>query len=356
MKEEIIINVGTLSSWNSLYRNIAPKLEILREKLNSNNKPNVFWDFSFIQSGKVSMSALTAFLSIANSLRKQYSEAIPIIMQWDPYILRFLSDINFFKVAKEMDILQWHPNLIGGMISKLTNPNSKILVFNEIPNKDELMKNPTMLINWKESKREELIISELYRRIDSLFAYEGFYQEWKQHLTEMLSITVSELIVNSLLHGQDTAFVGFQKSPRGVTVCICDSGVGFLSSMKKNQNWVKEVKMEKNIDALLNASLMTKDEIGLHKAIENIIASDGYIILSSVDCELRWGRNNWTAANQRFNFNMFKKELQTAKNILGDEIDINANVLEYKKGYYRNFNSRLKGTRITFEIPSTQFV
>lgn len=354
MKDELIINVGTLTSWNSLYRNIAPKLDYLREKLHQGDKPSILWDFTYIQSGKVNMAAITAFLSIANSIRKNYSQPSKLIMNWDPYMLRFLSDINFFKIAKELDILEWHPNLIGGMITKITNPNSKILFFNDIPNKEELFKDKTKLNDWKETKREDLIIDGLYRRIDSLFVYEDFYENWKQHLIDLLTMAVSELIVNSLLHGQDTAFVGFQKSPRGITVCVCDSGVGFLNSMKRNQSWVNEVKMNKDIDALLNASLMTQDEIGLRKAIDDIIDSDGYIILSSVDCELRWGKSNWQEANQRFNFEKFKTELQTATQVLGNEIDKNATLSEQRKGFYKNFSSRLKGTRITFEIPSNK--
>jgi hypothetical protein len=110
--------------------------------------------------------------------------------------------------------------------------------------------------------------------------------------------------------------------------------------------------MNRDVDALVNASLMTRDEIGLRKAIDNIVDSDVYIILSSVDCELRWAKNNWQTANDNFNFENFKSKLQTAKDVLGNEIDYNANPSEYKKGFYRNFNSKLKGTRITFEIPS----
>lgn len=352
MKEELIINVGTLTSWNSLYRNIAPKLDYLRDQLVHGEKPNIFWDFSYIQTGRVNMAALTAFLSIANSVRKNYDSPPHLIMNWDPYMLRFLSDINFFRVAKNLDILQWHPNLIGGMISKITNPNSKLLYFNDIPNKDEFLNNTTKLNDWKESKREDLIIEELSGRIASLFVYEDFPEDWKQHLISMLSMTVAELIVNSLLHGRDTAFVGFQKSPRGITVCVCDSGLGFLTSMRNNQSWVRDVKMSRDIDALTNASLMTKDEIGLRKAIDSIIDSNGYIVLSSVDCELRWERNNWYKANDIFDFENFRTNLQTAKEILGNEIEYNSDPSEYKKGYYRNFSSKLKGSRITFEIPS----
>ena len=352
MEDVILINVGTLSSWNGLYRNIAPKLDHLREQLKRGEKPQIVWDFTYIQSGKVNMAALTAFLSIAKSVRKHFDEAPRLIMNWDPYMLRFLSDINFFKVAHELDILQWHPNLIGGMIIKPTNPNSKVLFFNDIPNKEELLKDKTKLNDWKETKREELIVEDLYRRIDSLFVYEDFYDDWKLHIINLLTMTVAELVVNSLLHGQDTAFVGLQKSPRGVTVCVCDSGIGFLTSMKRNQPWVADLKMNKDIDALVNASLMTRDEIGLRKAIDDIIDSDGYIVLSSVDCELRWAASNWKAASDKFNFENFRTQLQTAKEVLGNEMDSNASPLDYKNGFYRNFNSKLRGTRITFEIPS----
>jgi hypothetical protein len=352
MEDEIIINVGTLTSWNSLYRNIAPKLEVVREQLLKGKKPNIFWDFSYIQPGKVNMAALTAFLSIANSVRKNYNSPAYLIMNWDPYMLRFLSDINFFKIAEELDILKWHPNLIGGMINKLTNPSSKVLYFNDIPDREFLIKDKTKLNDWKETKREELIVDELYTRINSLFVYEDLNEDWKQHLINLLTMAVSELIVNSLLHGQDVAFVGFQKSPKGITVCVCDSGIGFLSSMKKNQTWVQNVKMNKDVDALLNASLMTKDDIGLRRAINDIIESDGYIILSSVDCELRWESNNWVKANDNFDYEKFMTKLQTAKSILGNELEHNAGIAEFKKGFYKNFSSKLRGTRITFEIPS----
>lgn len=354
MNEEIIINVGTLTSWNSLYRNIAPKLDLLRQKLKLDLKPKVTWDFSYIQAGKVNMAALTAFLSIAKSVRKNFVTPPILKMNWDPYMLRFLSDINFFKVSEQLDILQWHPDLIGGMTSKMTNPNSKILYFDDVPNKDELIKDVIKLNDWKETKREDLIIKEIYRRVDALFVYEDFFEDWKQHLIDLITMTVAELIVNSLLHGQDIAFVGLQKSPRGVTVCVCDSGIGFLNSMKKSQNWVNELMMKKDVDALINASLMTRDEIGLRKAIDDIIESDGNIVMSSVDCELRWAKENWTMANSKFDFDNFKTKLQTANDILGSELDFNVQPKDYKNGFFRNFSSKLKGTRITFEIPSTK--
>ena len=351
MQEDIYINVGTLSSFNSLYRNIAPKLDWVRNKVAHGEKPDIVWDFSYIQSRRISMSALTAFLSVAYGVRKSYGKSLPILIRWDPYILRFLSDIGFFEVAEDLDILHWQENLIGGMIQKKTNPNTKIIFFDNIPNKIDF-KNSTVLLNdWTEKPREDLIINHLFDKIDSLLIHEDFHTEWNHNLVRVLSITISELIVNALLHGQEIAFVGLQKSPRGVTVCVCDGGIGFLKSMHENQLWTKDTGLNSNVDALVNACLMNTHEIGLRRAIEDIIQSDGHIILSSVDCELRWEEKNWYRGKEKYDNNNFKSILQSAKQILGDE---NANIQfeEIEKGYYRNFKSKLKGTRITFEIPS----
>jgi hypothetical protein len=204
---------------------------------------------------------------------------------------------------------------------------------------------------WKEETREYLVLNVLLRRIDSLFVHENFYSEWNQHLVKLLSITVAELVVNALLHGQEIAFVGLQKSPKGITVCVCDGGDGFLNSMHKNHPWTKKVGLNTNIDALVNATLLNENEIGLRRTIEDIILSDGYIVLSSVDCEIRWQETNWLIAKENYNRSNAHKELQTAKKILGDE-NPNIDFEEAKNGYYRNFGSKLKGTRITFEIPS----
>jgi hypothetical protein len=350
MQEEILINVGTLSSFNSLYRNTAPKLDWLRNKITHGEKPNIVWDFNYVQSRRMNMAALTAFLSVAYGVRKSYGKSIPIMMRWDPYVLRFLSDIGFFSVAEDLDILHWSPNLIGGMVHKKSNPNTKIIYFNNIPDKDNF-DSVSQMNDWKEQSREELVVNEIYSRIDSLFVHENFYEEWNQHLVRLLSETIAELVVNALLHGQEIAFVGLQKSPKGVTVCVCDGGVGFLRSMLNNRPWLKQVGLNSNIDALVNASLLNEKEIGLRKAIEGIILSDGYIILSSVDCEVRWEESNWTMAKANFKNTGTHSSLQTAKHILGDE-NPNIDFEEVKNGYYRNFRSKLKGTRITFEIPS----
>ena len=350
MEENISINLGTLSSFNSLYRNAAPTIDIIRNKVAHGERPNIIWDFSYAESRRISMSALTAFLSVAFGISKAYGKSIPLLMRWDPYVLRFLTDIGFFKVAEELHILHWSPNLVGGMVQKKTNPNTKIIFFDGIPDKSKFQNSISLMNDWKEKTREDLIIKQLYSDIDSLLIHEDFYSDWHERLVRLLSSTIAELIVNSLLHGEDVAFVGLQKSPRGVTVCICDGGVGFLKAMKKNQTWSAQTGLNTNIDALVNASLMNKHEIGLRRAIEDIIVSDGYIIMSSVDCELCWTKNNWYKAKELFDSNNYKSVLQSAKQILGEE-QHNTNE-NFSDGYYRNFGSKLKGTRIIFEIPS----
>ncbi len=347
----ILINVGTLSSFNSLYRNTAPKLDWIREKVAQGDKPNIVWDFTYVQPRRMNLAALTAFLSVAWGVRKSYGKPIPILIRWDAYVLRFLSDIGFFDIAKKLDILSWSPDLIGGMTQKRTNPNSKIIFFDDIPDKLKFYQSISLLNDWKEKTREDLILNHIYSRIDSLLIHENFYAVWNQHLVNLLSMTIAELIVNALLHGQEIAFVGLQKSPKGVTICVCDGGVGFLHSMMNNP--FREIKkgLHTNLDALVNASLINEHKIGLRRAIEDIILSDGYIIFSSVDCEIRWQEPNWSFAKEKYELIRNNLEFQTANQILGEEIS-NIDYENFGNGYHRNFKSKLKGTRITFEIPS----
>jgi hypothetical protein len=60
-----------------------------------------------------------------------------------------------------------------------------------------------------------------------------------------------------LLHGNDVAFVGVQRSSRGVTMAICDSGIGFPKSMKNNFEWLKQKPQLPHTKAIILASLLT---------------------------------------------------------------------------------------------------
>jgi hypothetical protein len=346
---QIVINVGTLSSLGKLYFDIAPSLNDIREAAKHREKPEVIWDFRFIEQKKMSMSALTAFLAIAKSISDYYKKPSPIILQWDPYTLHFLSDISFFKNSKELGILTWPDGMIGGFseVNRLKT-NTKIIYFDTIPNIS--YEKEKDINEWKEESRENFRNGFLVN-FNDIFFDTIFREEWNDRLKYILSEIVSELTGNALLHGKETAFIGVQKSSRGITVCVCDGGIGFLESMKKTNKWILDLGINTNIEALFYASLMKEYDTGLKSVIEDVLESNGWVVMSSFDCEIRWEKYNWDNAKEEFDLKKYKTEKIDVRKILGQPLKGLASSLEHSKGHYKIYKNIIKGVRITFEIP-----
>ncbi len=357
--ETYYINVGSLSSYTNLYNTLGNSISLLRKLVSENNIPNeIIWDLRFIERKRISIFALTYFISVAKNLRDYFNHPFKVIMNWDPYILSFLHDLNFIKISNYYKIFDWD-EYIGGYTSGQFNPNSKLFFFDS-PTSILDFASKVKLNKWKEMKREDIEL-KLSDKIENILLIKELDEDYNSYLIEMLISTTAELVVNTLLHGQEISFIGIQRTGKGISISLSDSGIGLIGGLGNLRKWAKKINLndkfidfeiENDIDALLNSSLLKENDVGLKSAIDNIINNlHGYVTMSTGFSELRWEEYNWNKSRDNYDYSNFHIKLQSAKKILGEEKKGYLDKKEYYKGYYETHNVKLRGTRISFEIP-----
>lgn len=343
MKEQII-NVGSLSSLSNLNYHLTKELKILRESYLNGNGNVPVWDLTNLTPKKVSFSALTSFLSISKTIRDFIGKPIEIKVLWHPEFQGFLSDINFLKISAEFDLYDWK-GMLGGFSTNKTSPNTRIFYYSDIPtfNYTDIEK----MIDWKDIKREELKRSISFR-LKPIFDNNYFIDQWNKELEAIFTTTISELVVNSLIHGRSIAFVGVQRTRKGITTCISDSGIGFINSLKKYKPELIADLDNSSLKSILYSSIHSKNKIGLYRAISDVIKSDGYINISSFDSEILWKPEIWEYINSYQSLeDILKLDIPKSAFYINGFVD--GEILN--KGYFKKYDHFLMGSRITFEIP-----
>lgn len=341
---EQIINVGSLSSITNLNYHLTKELKTLRESYLTGNGNIPVWDLTNLIPKKVSFAALTAFLSISKTIRDFIGKPIEVKIGWHPDFQGFLSDIDFLKIANHFDLYDWK-GMLGGFNNNKTSPNTRIFYYSEIPTFDYTDKEK--IIEWKDFKRQEFKRSISFR-LKPIFDNNYFIENWNKELEAIFSTTISELVVNSLIHGRSIAFVGVQRTRKGITTCICDSGIGFLNSLKRYKPNISDLLENSSLKAILFSSFHSKNKIGLYRAISDVIASNGHINISSFDSEILWKKEIWEEIGnydeleQILNINIDKSDFFISSYVDSETLN---------RGYFRKYDHFLMGSRITFEIP-----
>ena len=343
MKKQII-NAGSLSSISNLNYHLTKELKILRESYLSGTDNIPVWDLRYLIPKKVSFSALTAFLAISKTIRDFIGQPIEILVHWQPEFQAFLADTEFIQISQDFDLYDWR-GMLGGYRKNKTNPNTRISYYSNLPHYHYT--DIENIIAWKDYKREELKRS-LSFRLKSIFDNNYFIEQWNNELEAVFSTTISELVVNSLVHGRSIAFVGVQRTRKGITTCVCDSGIGFINSLKRYKPNLRKKLDNSSLIAILYASLHSKNKIGLYRAINDVIRSGGHISISSLDSEISWQFENWQSMKEYENLDdILNIELQNTNYYINKYVDL----ATLKKGYFKNYEHFLIGSRITFEIP-----
>lgn len=343
----------SVGRWKDFIERTKREYRNIRQVHNKKDLP-LWWKLDELNEKEINIPALTTYLSYAYLVRQYFGESIPTVLRYDEYINSFLNHINFFKVAKEKDILYYEEGIIEGKsyIRDRFNPAKIIIV-------DGVLNNVDYADNFKLYKiKGELLddkAEEIKNKIWNLFVSNDL-NYINPDFIDNLSILSSELVVNSLIHGQSPAFIGLQrienwkKRTLKIIVCIADVGGGFLKAFRLSQPWSNYLKINSNLDAIYNACLMDKEyEPGL-KDITNVVVNEynGYVNICSMESEIHWSQISWNNALNKFDHNNFQKTLQLTSSSL-EQIFV-AKRENYEKGFYRIHKSFLPGTRITFEL------
>lgn len=348
--DPIVIKTGPLTSYNSLHYYMTPKLSQIRELYHTGAAPKILMDMTSLEAGTISISALTAFLSICKKVRDFLGCPIPATIKWDPRLQGFLADLNFFIIADKFKLFKWEPDgIIGGYPMGKINPNSKLLYYSDISPVRNL-----------ELEQLGLAKASLKQRIAPHFLMRcaNLFHGFDDRIEDIISNTSLELIVNSLMHAEDVAFIGLQRTQKRITVAVCDSGIGFLKSLSRTYNNVEYIKSLTHIQAIVIGCLIQKSMHGLRLAISEVLNYDenllmsakGWVIVSSYDSEIRWELQNWQKAVKYFDQVNALKNKPNFDEILGLPAEGFLNKEKVKEGYWRRYENFLVGSRITFEI------
>lgn len=340
--DKIIINVGPLNSFASLNFHVSEGLREFSENYSKGKQSQIVWNLNKLEQFNINMSTLTAFLSIAYRLRKFSNHPQRIVMDWKPPVLAFLSDVHFFNIAKRLDIFMWDKRLMGGFKTGETNPNSGIFFYSS---DDYVEKNKLdAWKEWKDDLRQD-IQHFVGSTCENIINPPRQAYSFSSKLTNALSNTTTELALNSIMHGRETAFIGAQRTSNRITVSVCDCGVGFKNSLAKNKN-IKQL-ITSHLHAIAIGSIINKREYGLLEAINSVLDYDGWVVISSYDGEICFKPPLWEILKN----NPIEKIAESKiPELLGREVKkISYN--DKQIGYWRNLHKILRGTRITFEIP-----
>lgn len=350
------INVGPLNGIGSLCLHTARDLKQFSTLYRSGTTPEVEWDLRQVESGRMSMAGLTAFLSIADRMRQFSGHAQDARVQYKPRVFAFWDDIRFLQITRELDLLRWIPqHIVGGYgsLSGSTNPNSMILAFRE-PDEVPLWEERDEWIDWKDATRQRLTC-DLLARCGLIFDVDRKSRLSEKRFVEQVSTTVSELILNAHYWGRAAAFVGLQRSTVGVSVAVCDVGRGFFATLAEQCEREGLPRPQSHAEAIVLGSFLNHQEYGLRLAIQEVIDRGGWVTVSSYDSEVRWGYSLWTRANQIVGDDIRNHEnLTSIINELGSHVDRTPQGAEARRqGYWRTFLDGLRGVRIAFELPNS---
>jgi hypothetical protein len=312
-------------------------------------RPEVVWDLRHVEPTHMSMAGLTAFLSVAHRLRQFTDHAQPARVVWNPEIFAFWDDISLFRISQQYDLLKWPEGIIGGYSPGQTNPNTELLVvpYENVPDRTV---NIDYWKTWKDSVRQKFK-EDLLLRCGRLFQPSRRSGDFPQELLDNVAVACAELVVNSLLWGRSTAFVGLQRSGKGITVAVCDSGVGFITSIR-GQSKLRAMNSKDHAEALAIGAVVNRREYGLRRVINTVIKNGGWVIMSSFDTEIHWKDSLWERAKAGAGrIEESALDLKGLMNAIGSPVRGKPTLDDRESGYCKAWDYGLRGTRITFEIP-----
>lgn len=346
-RDSITISVGDLASIASTFLKTQDGLNEFNRCWRIGEKLTVTWDLTELRQGKVNVAATSFFLAIAHRVRAYSDKAQPIMIDWKPKTLSFLSDIGFFSVSNKYDLFEW-PYNIGGFDDGLINPNTLISSYDLRHSKEDLL-DRTSISELKKHYRE-LYRSEIVDLCDSLFfESDRINYEMISDLPLILSRTCAELVTNAIIWGGATAFVGLQRAPFGVFINVSDIGIGIKNSLiNKNINIPNfENGNNEDINSVLLASAINEQDFGLKRAISTVIDSGGDITISSNSAEVHWAESSWSS----FVSSIDTYGMEKAIKLYPSPVKGKTTAKNKESGYHRVWSNSIRGTRITFFVP-----
>jgi hypothetical protein len=338
----ITIRVGAMQSVSSVYFSSRKGLDEFNKEWALGHQPSVTWDLSQLKPGRVNVAAIAFLLALAHRIRAFTGRKQKAVIEWHPNLFSFLFDINFFTVSDNYDLFDW-PFEIGGFEGGTTNPNTKILAFNQLESVPD-MSDVEGIAKWKQVHREKYR-ANIIHSCEALFSVNE--NSNPKNLPLIMSRNCAELVTNSLLWGDATPFIGLQRTKGKIFISVSDIGRGLRSSLIQKRLMARENSDE--LHAIALACVINKNDFGLKRAISTVVELGGNISISSGQCEINWGADLWRSFLSDIENKHFGHAVQQLT-LSCDDI----NEMPYEKrmnGFLRTWPSSIRGTRVSFSIP-----
>lgn len=341
-KQEIFINIGGLEGIASVYKHTSKGLQEFNDCWKRGEQSIIHWDIRSLRNKEMNISAISFFLAIAHRVRHFVGYPQPVLIDWNPSIFGFLSDIGFFKIANSYDLFKW-PYDIGHEVGK-TNPNTKLLAYNQLSQLPDIS-NENQLSEWKKRHRENYR-ADIIDKCESLFVQKD-KQKLGANLALVMSRTCAEIAINSLLWGQSAAFLGLQRSGKRITISISDIGIGLKSSLISKQAHLNLLNnSNSDITSIALCSVTNENGFGLKRAVSTVIKLGGSISIASNSGEIFWRESIWNDFVKCFDANGAENAILKLPTPI-----YKAEHCDRENGYIRKWDDSIRGTRVSFSIP-----
>lgn len=345
MSDVFEINVGRLKNIESFSSQVEKQLQAYNRCYKAGDRRVVEWNLEYLEPRHTNLTAITAFLSMAYRLRIITGMSHTARFVWNRDLQGFLADINFFRIIKQYDLFRWNEEQTGGYVTGSTNPNSLLIVapLRLAPREEDVGHWKA----WKDETRSHWQ-RKLTLKCNNLFSPGFGSQDYPEKLRDQIIISAAELILNAHMHGEQAAFIGLQRSGVGITVSVCDSGIGLAQSLKTSEKLTPAQCESPGVPATV-ASFVNKRDMGLQRVIDKVVAENGYVIVSSDADSITWSAANWSLACAAFDEP--SPEITDVAAILGSPMR-GKFAPSRQEGGWNTQEFGLSGTRVAFELPS----
>lgn len=315
----LTVDVGPLSTIRSFCFHAGPRLIKFNDLFRLHGgKAEIEWDLSGALPRQVSLVALATFVATAHRLWKLTGRAQKVRWPRNAELQRFLGT-TLQKLFVETNLFETQ---LRGAVDDETAAVSRIFI---IERPQEGLTEETSVEDAKKYYRGKLT-SPFLKLFGSLF---GDLSE----LVSELALTCAELVTNCVLWGQSPAVLGVQRNRSGgITIAICDSGQGFIHSLRQNR---RQWQLDNNAEALILGSVINLEGPGIRRVTEKVTLEGGWVVVSTLDTAVIWSRDRWLLIRDSFD-RRDVNEYSVASLVNDAEVQVFPAV---------------RGSRISFELP-----
>jgi hypothetical protein len=298
--------------------------------------------FDFSKVAFINPLVIPNILIVGLSLKEYFENEIDLYIPWKPDLQSYLTDIGFLNIVRENKLFKLDEEYIGGYTPGRLNNYCNTFIFDF----------GTTVGNIRYELNKSIGIIE-----KALFDREYFSDESKDNLLRVFT----EIVDNACKHSESPCIVSFQVvsgnnfADKKAYISISDGGIGYYKSLVKkiddiplsciSKNDFIRLNQERNMYGIIEAIFYRQNYkvYGLNTVMRDIICKNGIVRIHSVDTQLIFTNNNFGKIIDN------PKDIESYLKVTKEKF--NKGNISDKYSNYRQYNYKLKGVHIEFEIP-----